>query len=60
MKTMKELSLKMKLFPCLVNLLLGDQIRLFGITNDTTSSLGVALVLCEMLYAHHQKSCLQQ
>ena len=41
---MKELSLKMKLFPCLVNLLLGDQIRLFGITNDTTSSLSVALI----------------
>ena len=30
---MKELSLKMKLFPCLVNLLLGDQIRVFGSTN---------------------------
>ena len=39
MKTMKELKWKMKLFLYLVNLLLGDQIILFGITNDTTSSL---------------------
>ena len=42
-KTMNELRLKMKLFPCLVNLLLGDQIILFDFTNDTTSSLNVAL-----------------
>ena len=41
---MKELRLKMKLFPCLINLLLGDQIILFDITNDTTSALGVALI----------------
>ena len=34
----------MKLFPCVINLLLGDQIILFGITNDTTSALGVALI----------------
>ena len=34
----------MKLFPCLINLLLGDQIILFGITNDTTFALGVALI----------------
>ena len=44
MKTMKELKLKMKMFPCLCNLLLGNQIKLFDITNDTTSTLSVALI----------------
>lgn len=39
----------MYLFPWLMNLLLGDQIILFGITNDTTSALGVALI-------HHYQS----
>ena len=41
---MKELRLKMALFPCLVNLLPGDQIILFNITKNTTSSSGVALI----------------
>ena len=34
----------MKWFPRLGNLLLGDQIRLFGIPNDTTSACSVALI----------------
>ena len=42
-KMMKELRLKMKLLPCLINLLLGDQIILLRIINDTTSVLGVWL-----------------
>ena len=41
---MKELKLKMKMFPYLCNLPLGNQIILFDITNDTTSAVGLALI----------------
>ena len=44
MKTMKELKVKMKMFPYLYILLLGNQIILFDSTNDTTSAVGLALI----------------